>query len=89
MGRNARISELDSFSDSSSIIRMTASADDSTSLIVPRPLHLGQTTPLVSPSEGLSRCLDISSRPNREILPTCTRARSTCNESRILFSTAR
>ncbi len=74
---------------SSSTRRIIAKAEDSTSRIVPKPLQRGQTIPLVSPNDGLRRWRDISSRPNLDMRPTWTLARSTSSASRILFSTAR
>ena len=51
-------------------------------------LQRGQTLDMVSSREGRRRCRDISSRPNREIRPTWTRARSIFSASRVLFSTS-
>ena len=89
MGRKARISALICFRASSSTMRMTASADDSTSRMVPRPAHLGQTMPLVSPREGRRRWRDISIKPKREILPIWILARSSCSAVCIRCSTCR
>ena len=78
-----------SFIASSSMMRSTASASDSTPRMVPWPLQRGQTSWLDSPSEGRSRWRDISSRPKREMRPIWTRARSIFNASRRRFSTSR
>ena len=88
-GTRARTSAVRSFSASSSIKRKIARDRDSTSRIMPWPLQRGQTTPLLSPNDGRRRWRDISSKPKREIRPTCTRARSASRHSRIRSSTAR
>ena len=87
-GTSARISALRSLLADSSTKRRIESDSDLVSRIVPWPVQRGQTFALVSPSEGRSRWRDISKRPKRDILPTCTRARSMLSASRILFSTA-
>ena len=74
---------------SSSIIRSTDNANDSVPRTVPWPLHLGQTLLAESPKEGRKRWRDISSKPNREIRPNCTRALSPRTASFMRFSTSR
>ena len=59
-----------SFMASSSIMRNTASALDSTLRMVPWPLQRGQGRWLDSPNEGRNLCRDISSRPKRDIRPS-------------------
>ena len=78
-----------SFIASSSIRRRMERARDSTLRIEPSPLQRGQATWIDSPSDGRRRWRDISNRPNREMRPIWTRARSTLRASRILFSTSR
>ena len=81
--------EVRSLRVSSPIRRSTASASDSTLRMWPMPLQRGQVWCADSPSDGRSRCRDISSRPKREILPIWTRARSMRTASRSRFSTSR
>ena len=61
---------------SSPTSRRIASASDSTLRMLPAPLQRGQIDCVDSSSDGRRRCRDISSRPNREILPIWIRARS-------------
>ena len=88
-GTIARITALRSFWASSSTKRSMERAMFLVPRMVPCPLQRGHTFDVVSPSEGRKRCRDISSKPKREILPTCTRARSIFKASRIRVSTAR
>ena len=74
---------------SSSIKRKIDKAIDSLERIVPWPLQRGHGPWLASPSEGRKRWRDISSKPKREILPICTRARSGRAASFKRFSTSR
>ena len=53
----------------------------------PWPLHRGQTSVVSSSKEGRSRWRDICIRPNWEMRPICTRARSGCSALRMVFST--
>ena len=88
-GNTTLISAERSLLASSLIKRIIDRARDATSRILPWPLQRGQTMPEVSPKDGRKRWRDISIKPNREIRPTCTRARSSLRLSRSLFSTAR
>jgi hypothetical protein len=89
MGRCATTRAVESFIAASSMTRNTDRARDSTPRMVPWPLQRGQTIWLNSSSEGRRRCRDISSNPNLEMRPTCTRARSIFRASRSRVSTWR
>ena len=78
-----------SFMASSCVMRNMCKAVDSMPRMWPVPLHRGQGMWLVSPKLGRKRWRDSSSKPKREILPVCTRARSWCKASRSAFSTSR
>ena len=80
---------LFSFIASSWVIRRMCNAVDSMPRIWPVPWQRGHGIWLVSPKLGRRRWRESSSRPKREILPVCTRARSRCNASRKAFSTSR
>ncbi|MNT21054.1 hypothetical protein D3C72_1563780 [compost metagenome] len=68
---------------------MIDSDSDSTLRMRPWPSQRGQTIWLDSPRLGRRRWRLISSRPKREMRPTCTRARSYLSAFARRFSTSR
>ena len=54
--------------------------------LVPLPLHTEHVFPVDSSTEFISLCLDNSNKPNREIVPICTRALSLAVAFSISFS---
>lgn len=68
-GTWAMTRDVRSLRSSSPMSLRTASVIDSILRMVPIPTQRGQTIWLDSPSEGRSRCRDISSRPKRESRP--------------------
>ena len=57
--------------------------------MLPWPSQRGQVMCEASSKEGRNLCLESSSKPKRDILPTCTLARSSAKASRSLASTSR
>ena len=73
----------------SSMRRSRPSDAETTLRMMPVPSQRGQARSLVSLMDERKRWRDISNKPNLEILPICTRARSGRNAARNFDSTAR